>query len=237
MVPPTGCGDSVAGSALGVGIMSALFNRERTGKGDIVTVSLYGAAIWTMSSMIIRAEKKYGEQFPIHREEINPLSCQYRCSDGEWFCITILEYDRFAPTIYKLMGIEELVDRLEVKDYTSMWKNRGAIVRAMESSFSKRSSKEWKKIFSDADIVSGTMSHFSDVEDDPQAWINGYVKKITYANGESGTMPCPPIHMGSKKEEEYVVAPQIGANTSLVLGDFGYSDQEINELIKSGAVK
>ena len=236
VVPPTGCGDSVAGSALGVGIMSALFNRERTGKGDIVSVSLYGTAIWTMSSMIIRAEKKYGEQFPIYREQINPLSCQYRCADGEWFCITVLEYDRLAPTVYRLMGIEDLIKRLEVKDYPSMWKNRGVIVRAMEASFLQKSSDEWVKIFGEADIVSGTMNHFSDVEDDPQAWINGYVKKITYPNGETGTMPLPPIHLSSQSKEDPVVAPQLGEQTKSVLQSVGFSDAEISTLISYGAV-
>ncbi len=237
VVPPTGCGDSVAGSALGVGLMSALYNRERTGKGDIVTVSLYGAAVWTMSSMILRAEKKYGEHFPICREETNPLSCQYRCSDGEWFCITILEYDRFAPVIYRILEIEDLIERLEVKDYASMWKNRGAIVRAMEASFSKKTSEEWEKIFSEADIVSGTMSHFADVEDDPQAWINGYVKKITFPNGETGTMPCPPIHMASQTKEALVPASQIGEQTRSVLRSMNFSEDEISTLLSCGAVK
>lgn len=81
------------------------------------------------------------------------------------------------------------------------------------------------------------MSHFADVENDPQAWINGYVKKITFPNGETGTMPCPPIHMASLEDEDYVVAPSIGAHTSFVLQDYGYTDEEIHSLMDSGAVK
>jgi len=44
---PTGIGDCVTGSFLMVGILTALYNREKTGRGDIVHTSLYRAAIWS----------------------------------------------------------------------------------------------------------------------------------------------------------------------------------------------
>lgn len=48
------------GTALFGGICAALLGRERTGKGDYVTISLFGGAIWIMSFMYLRAQQRYG---------------------------------------------------------------------------------------------------------------------------------------------------------------------------------
>ena len=73
ILAPTGIGDVTCGTALFGGICAALLGRERTGKGDYVTISLFGGAIWIMSFMYLRAQQRYGDPFPKHREETPPL--------------------------------------------------------------------------------------------------------------------------------------------------------------------
>ena len=80
---------------------------EHRGKGDIVNVSLYGAAIWVMSSMLLRANPKYGKTFPFSLSHGDPLTNNYECADGEWCNISVYAYDKDAPLMYKLLGIEE----------------------------------------------------------------------------------------------------------------------------------
>ena len=52
-------GDTISGTTLFGGVMTALYQRERTGKGDFVTMSLYNAGIWNFSGSIVMAEKPY----------------------------------------------------------------------------------------------------------------------------------------------------------------------------------
>lgn len=235
--PPTGCGDSVAGNTLATGVVAALYNRQRTGKGDVVSVSLYGTAVWTMGTMIIRAQKKYGEKFPMRREEMNPFSCHFKCADGEWFCITVLDYGRYSGKIYELLGIEDLIARLEVKDYYDMQAHRGEIIRAMEASFLKKPVAEWIRLFGEADIVSSRMNHFRDVTEDEQALVNGYVKTQTFRNGETCILPCPPIRLASCEESGLTEAPLPGEQTEQILQRMGYSEEDIREMYACGAVK
>lgn len=234
---PTGCGDQITGNALASGILAALFNRERTGKGEVVTTSLYATAIWNMSSMIIAAQDKYKEPYPKKRSNVNPVTTQYRCADGEWFSITILEYDRYAPVVYKLLGITEQIAAIGVTDYYTMKEHSDQVIPLMEASFLKKNRDEWVDIFRKADIVSGPMPHFNDVTKDEQAWVNGYLEEYHFKSGESCAMPVPPVQFASYKRPKSDVTPMPGDNTDEILLAEGYSPEDIKVLRECGAVK
>lgn len=234
---PTGIGDTITGEAIAAGILAALFQREKTGKGDIVSVSLYNSAIWAMTSMIVMAQEKYGRKYPHARNEISPISTQYKCADGEWFSITVLEYDRFAPVVYQLLGISEEVKALGIINYRSMMENVPSLMPLMEAAFLKKTVVEWAKIFREADIVSAPMSHFRDVMVDEQALVNGYVEEYPLQNGSTCMVTRSPIRLASQEWVPSVRAPLPGENTVSVLEGLGFTEQEIQELHKNGAVK
>ena len=81
------------------------------------------------------------------------------------------------------------------------------------------------------------MQHFSDVSEDPQAWANGYLEHVTFANGNIDIMPSSPIEMDSLGQLKTIPAPVIGANTLEILRELGYSGEETEKLLRSGAAK
>ncbi len=237
VMPPTGGGDVVSGDMLLSGILAALYRREKTGRGDTVKVSLYGAAIWMNSSMIIRAEPKYGEHFPKTRGQMNPFTTQYRCADGEWFCITILEYDRYAAKVYELLGVTDEIAAIGVDSYASMKANSAKMMPIMEKAFASKPLAEWVEIFHKADIVGGAMTHLRDVAEDEQARLNHFVEDYTFRNGETAVMPCPPCRFGSCGHDASKIAPLPGEQTNAILSELGYSEKEIELMRNDGAVK
>lgn len=235
--PTTGIGDCVSGGFLVAGIMTALYNRERTGKGDIVPISLYGAAIWAMSSMLLRANPKYNKKFPIEPTEYDPLTNHYECADGEWFNISVRAYDKDAPLMYKLLGIEEEVKSLgevTVENYMSLGDK---LIPMIEAAMKKKTSSEWLKLFNDNGLVCGKLYHFADVLEDEQAWANNFIEEHTNRNGEKTVMPCPPIRFASFEKDPITPAPKIGEDTDSVLKSFGYTDEDIKRMHENGAVK
>ena len=76
-------GDTIAGTTLFGGVMTALYQREKTGKGDFVTMSLYNAGIWAFGGSIVMAEKPYCHEFPEKRNFGVPTNLPFRCADGE----------------------------------------------------------------------------------------------------------------------------------------------------------
>jgi len=236
VLPPTGVGDSVAGSTMSSGIMAALFARERTGKGDIVAISLYGTAIWMMGSMILRAQPKYGERFPQKRDEANPFITQYRCGDGQWVTLTVIEYARYCDALYKTLGIYDEVTALGVTDYQSMQQHKAQVIKLMEKAFANKPMAEWLELLAAENIVVGKMNHFRDVSEDEQAWANGFIEEYRTPNGETCVMPCTPIKLASLQQEASRPAPLSGEHTAEILGELGYSEQDIKEMMETKAV-
>lgn len=238
VLAPTGMGDTITGMALYGAIATALYNREKTGKGECVTTSLYANAIWAMCCMVIRGEEKYGERFPKYRYEDSPVTCPYRCADGEWMAITILEYDRYAPALYEILGVtDKIVNEMKIHTIQDVLSRREEVIPVLEKAFLRKSAAEWKALISAADITCCVMNHFKDVEHDPQAWANGYLYEMTMRNGETVAMPRTPMHLASGSMEEFCVASMPGDDTADVLKTAGLSDDEIIMLRAQGAVK
>ena len=238
VLAPTGMGDTITGMALYGAVATALYNRERTGRGDAVTTSLFATAIWSMCCMVIRGEEKYGERFPKYRYEDSPVTCPYRCADDEWFAVTILEYDRYAPHFYEILGVtDKIVNEIGVKTIQDALEKRGEIIPVLEEAFRKKTAAEWKALMSAVDITCCIMNHFSDVEKDPQAWANGYLQKMVMRNGEDMAMPRSPMHFASSKAEEFKVASMPGEDTDAILSGIGLTPEEIAILKEQGAVK
>jgi crotonobetainyl-CoA:carnitine CoA-transferase CaiB-like acyl-CoA transferase len=234
---PTAVGDCVSGVVLVAGIMTALYNREKTGKGEVVKTALYGVATWTMCNMIIQAQKKYARTFPQTRDMEGALTSKYRCKDGEWFLINALDYNRDAGKVYDILGVAEEVRSIGVVDYIAMTRHNAEVAAILQREFLKKDCDEWARIFKAADVVSGPMSHFRDVNSDEQAWANGFLEEYTCHNGETCVLPRPPIRLDSVEMPAAKLAPQPGDQTDEVLRAYGYSEAEIADMHACGAVK
>lgn len=88
-LPPgirSGQGDHTTGMALASGVMAALFDRERTGKGRVVSTSLLRTGIYTIGwdyGVYLRYGKRQSTR-PRHRNPAPQVNC-YRCADGRAF--------------------------------------------------------------------------------------------------------------------------------------------------------
>ena len=234
---PTGIGDSISGNALLTGVLAALYRREKTGKGDVIETSLYGSTIWFMASMIVGAQEKYGWKFRRNLLDMSPFSCFYECADRKWLMLTVLEYDRYAAAVYRVLGISEQVAALGVTNYASMRSHPKEMMDLMVNAFRQKPIAEWLHLLGEADVVADEMTHFRDIAVSEQAWATEHVEQCGCHNGETCVLPCPPVQMGSYKREPSSSAPMPGENTDEVLRQFGYSEEEIRDMHACKAVK
>ena len=237
LVGPTGIGDTIAGGILLSGILAALYRREKTGKGEIVETSLYASAIWSMASMIVGAQPKYGWKLPKERTDITPVNMAYRCADGKWLNITILEYARYAESLYEVLGIREAVAAMGITDYASMRAHTAEMQALIGETLMKRPAAEWLPLLQAADIVADEVAHFRDVAVSEQAWANGYLEEYRFRNGDSCVLPCPPVRLASYEKKPSACAPMPGENSEKVLKELGYLPEEIAEMARLGAVR
>jgi crotonobetainyl-CoA:carnitine CoA-transferase CaiB-like acyl-CoA transferase len=227
-------GDTACGTALFGGICAALYNREKTGKGDKVSISLFGAAVWFMASMAIVSQDRYGYPYPKKRAEVSPVGTYYKCKDEEWIMLTIMDYDRQFPIMCELCGLK-FHERFKSK--VDMLECRVEVIKAFENAFMEKNSDEWSKLLKEKEIVHEKLGHFKDLCKDPQALANGYVRKVGFASGGKINQPFPPIESERLGTTEYSKHPLLGENSSEILRGLGYSEAEISALKEKKVVK
>ena len=108
--PVAGSGDNATAVGLYSAIVTALYRRERTGKGSYVTTSLLAEGVWS-ASVSIQAALCEAKFFPAHDRK-NPANAAlnvYRASDGTWF-VLIVTPDKLA-SVAKAIGRPDLTDR------------------------------------------------------------------------------------------------------------------------------
>ncbi len=229
-------GDTIAGTTLFGGVMTALYQREKTGKGDFVTMSLYNAGIWAFGGSIVMAEKPYCHEFPEKRNFGIPTNLPYRCADGEWIRCTFFEFERYSERFFGALGIPEVPAQLGVVTMADAMEAAETLVPMFEKIFVTKTSEEWLKTFRELDIVSGKINHFADVLEDEQAWANQYLQTYTCGNGVERVLPTCPVRLGSQGAMKLGAPFLYGEHNRSILADLGYTEEQIDAIIASGAL-
>lgn len=106
--PVTGMGDFTTGGFMDIGIMTALYNREKTGKGDYVMTSLYGVGGWVSSCCSLGTQ--YYNPWPRNRGTQSPMSQAYLTKDGKFVQLFVNEYEKKWDCFCKAFDIMDLHD-------------------------------------------------------------------------------------------------------------------------------
>lgn len=236
-IPGPSFGDSQCGTALAGGIAAALFQRERTGRGSVVDVSLLGAALWASQGTNVGACLSEGDALPAQdrRRPPNVLVNTYRTSDGRFMVLGSLQADRYWPRFCDAIGHPELLDDERFVDADRRQANVEECVRVIDEIFATRSLAEWSASFKAVRMPFGVVRTPREAQADPQARVNGFVQDLTLDSG----VTLPVVVAPAIFDEEPPVpaaAPTHARDTDDVLAAVGYSSDEIINLKISGAV-
>src|SRR5829696_6343044 len=213
-----GMGDHPCAMAFYGAIVTALFRRERTGKGSHVSSILMANGVWA-ASVLAQAKlvgAKFGERRPRERA-LNAVTNHYQCKDGRWLILSLLNEDRQWPTLARCLGREDLVTdpRFETR------KDRHA------------RSVELIKILDGNGLVFGVVGILDDIPNDKQMIENEVL--VPFENDTMLTISSPIWVDGSKKVQPRK-PPGIGEHSDEILRNAGYDEAAIGELRASGAV-
>ncbi|MBQ8263937.1 MAG: CoA transferase [Oscillospiraceae bacterium] len=231
-----GMGDHIAGLLLAAGVMSALWNAQRTGEGERVCINLLHTSIWDQAIMLQAAQyTEYGQKYPISRRTAdNPFNCAYRCSDGRFMQISMPPFDMFYPKFMPLIGRADLVGNPRyTMDNITKNKLHSEFIDILTEAFEQKTAKEWDAILTEADIPHALLKSWEEALEDEQAWANDVYYKMDYPTGNQRVLVRQPIFIG-KDLPDYKMAPMLGEHSEEVLKGLGYSDEELAELHAQG---
>ena len=229
-----GMGDHPSGTALYAAIVTALYRREKTGKGGIAQSSLLQNGLWANACFV--QSRLCGEHVP-HRapraEAPNPLANHYRCRDGRWFLMALHNEARQLPSFLKAIGAEHLAEDPRFATQPLRRANAKALTAILDEVFAKRDLAEWRTILEKAGVTFGPVCSIDEAADDEQSRKIGAL--VPFADGANLTVSSP-FHLEGETKVAPVRAPAVGQHSEAVLRDAGYSANEIEKLRSLGVL-
>jgi crotonobetainyl-CoA:carnitine CoA-transferase CaiB-like acyl-CoA transferase len=140
-------GDHNAGLAAAGAIAAALFSRERTGRGQLVSTSLLREGLYTLSFDLAIA-LRYGVPLAVADRKAmgNPAINNYRDRDGRWFWIVGLEGERHWPPLARAVGHPEWTEDPRFGTAKDRARNAAVLIGLLDEIFATKSRAEWGRI-------------------------------------------------------------------------------------------
>lgn len=233
MRPTFGFGDlATAGSFLS-GILMALYARNTTNHGTLVSTSLLASGIWCNATSVVNAQPQYGKECPLDRyHPWDPFSDFYECKGGEWIALMEKGYATDKVIFAKLFDMPELMTDPNLAALIIMRESDAVagIVAKVEKLMLAKTADEWCEIFDANDIPNEKLRHFKEIYKDAQAWANGCFEEVSYPDGAKTAMPMPPILFSDYSRNGYTINGPVGEDTDEVFRSIGYSNEEIRDM-------
>lgn len=234
----TAAGDHVTGLTTLGGIMGALYEREKTGKGRLVETSLLRTGIYMMSSdyaMQLRFGKLAAT--PPREQVMGPLTNFFRASDDNWFCYLPRQTGKDWVELANTVGLEEYAEDERFATKLGRRKNSEALVALLDAVFATKTMAEWGQILDDADLVWAPVQTSAQVVDDPQAEAVGAFVDVTRDNGQVYKSVATPVRFHDGEDARpRGNTPDFGQHTEEVLREHGFSDSEMAAMRESGVI-
>ena len=234
-LPPSGSGDHATAVTLFSAIVTALYRRERTGKGSYVTTSLLAAGVWSCG-VFVQAALCDASFFPLH-DRMKPPNATlnvYRASDDTWFLI-VLTPD-YWPALAKGVGRPDLLTDERFADPAKRMANSGELTVILDGVFATQPMAHWQEVFDQAHLTYGVVRAPSEVVNDPQLRENDIVVPIEGAAGSLNFTISSPLQVHGVDKVRARRAPEIGEHNDEILGELGFNTQEIEGLHAAGAL-
>ncbi|MFC1825412.1 CaiB/BaiF CoA transferase family protein [Thermodesulfobacteriota bacterium] len=232
-----GLADSLGAMMISYGAMLALFARERLGIGQRVDTSLLGGMIW-MQLVNLTFKCMVGESLKTqHRtKKTNPLINPYKCSDGQWVVIVLLQSQRFWPNLCRALSLE-LENDPRFADEKKREENSEKLVSILDQAFATKTRDEWIAILKREDVTYSICNTVDDLPSDPQVLANEYITEFDHpAWGKIQTVGLP-IQLSKTPGSLRTCAPELGQHTEEILIEMlDYDWAKITQLKDEGVI-
>ncbi|XP_068190892.1 alpha-methylacyl-CoA racemase isoform X2 [Antennarius striatus] len=218
------------GLTCALGVVLALLERTRTGKGEVIDASMVEGAAYVGSFLWKSGRIGLWDQ-PRGQNMLDsgaPFYDTYQTSDGKYMAVGAIE-----PQFYRqlLEGLELDVGKLPPQMSFEDWPE---LRRVFTERFASKSQAEWSEVFNGTDACVTPVLTFHQVSSHPHNQERASFMRD--ASGDESPRPAPVL---SRTPAEPCLAPDpvIGQNTAEVLREYGFTSAEIDKMQASGAVE
>ncbi len=231
---PIAIADITTGMYAAMGVLAALFARERTGKGDFVEMALFDSQLtWlaNIGSSFLNAgvsPDRWGNAHP----NIVPYQL-FRGGDGRYFVVGIgteAQWNRLLP----LLGAsKELGEDGRFADNAARIRHRQDLIPKLQRLFDGQSSTNWLEKLKKADIPAAAIQTVSQALNDGQTLARGLIVEIEHPSLGIARSIANPIRFETQPIRYRLPPPLLGEHTAAILSELKYTESEVESAMRS----
>ena len=234
---PIGMGDQPSGVALFASIMTALYRREKTGKGGEVYTSLMANGAWSNGSYIQAG--LFNADFPDRQIEapLHPFGGRYKTKDGRFLLLAIIDAAKEWPKFLKAMNLEYLNEDEKFSSFKNLNSNFRDLYKILEEKFAQYNLSEVIDKLKNSGVTFGFMNKSNDLSEDQQFLDSEVlIKYDNKAFGDNSLTVNSPVFLKNEPKKVPEKGPELGEHTKQILLSLGKSEQDIKQLKKEGII-
>ena len=235
----TASGDHITAISTVSGILAAVYERTKTGKGKVVETSLLRTGIYSLSSDMA-LQLKFGRVPSTKKrdEQINPIFNFFKTKDDRWICLSPRaggDYD--LPKAVRALGKEEWLKNEKFNTNQARRENAKEFIDEMDRAFSQYTMSEWGEKLDEQDLIWSPVQNLKEVSKDKQAIDSGAFSEVEDQDcDENYSTVSSPVRFHNSDDGPKGPAPKLGQDNFEVLKSIGINEDQINELIDRGIV-
>ena len=214
-----------------VGILAALSEREVTGRGRFVDISMMdGAVSWLQMHAQAYAMTGVIPARGTMRLSGGPACYRiYRAADGKYVTVGALE-PQFWAALCEALGVPDLIEQQYAPE-----EEQAVMHKRLEEIFLQKTRDEWVAELSHLDACFGPVNDLAEAMNDPQVRARDMVREVPTPSGPVKAIGNP-LRLVGDEQPPFRGAPGLGDHTNDVLAEAGFSQAEIDSLRRAGAV-
>jgi formyl-CoA transferase len=226
--------DMTAGLLAANGILLALLERGRSGKGQWVQTSLLEAQIFLLDFQAARwlVDRKVPPQTGNDHPTNVPMGT-FETADG---AINIAPMPHMWAKLCRLMGLEALIEDPDYATFEARTHNRAKLNATIEAVTRERTSEDWIAHLNEGGVCCGPIYTIDQTFADPQVRHLGIAQGVTTPARGRIEVVGQPIHLSRTPSTLTSPAPEYGQHTDDILSELGYSDDRIAGLRDQGVI-
>ncbi|MEA2981009.1 MAG: hypothetical protein QOF09_2832 [Alphaproteobacteria bacterium] len=227
--------DNATGMYAAYGILGALYERERTGKGRRVEVNMLEAAISFIPDPFANHTQMGIRNDPLTRVA-SSHSFAFRCADGRLLAVHLSSQPKFWEGFVAALERPELAKDERFKTREQRIKHFSELTRALGEIVAHKPRAEWMTLLEANDVPFAPVHNIPDVIDDPQVKHLETFRTLRHPTEGDITAIRRPVRIDGGRDGSDLPAPTLGEHTAEVLRELGCGEAEIETLRKTRVI-